>query len=629
MNASTANRPARSAAAIIRVDVLDGQGERLLAQDVLAGLERPDRPVGVEVVRQGDVDDVDVGSVEQRLVRAVRRAGSRGSGRSRPPARRSRLATADELAARRWRRAPRTIRGAMRPVRGCPSGAWSWPGIASVQGRSSIRPATARRARGLTPSGSCKSLSQTFEREEHKPCVVLELGQRSETVRRANLSAIVRELHERGPQSRSELVARTGLTRSAIRGLIGELVAAGLVSEERAAPLGTPGRPSPVVRPNPERRRRPRPRDRGRLAGGGRSSASAATSSSCIRVDRPPGHTSIDQVATDLGELAALVRARATRASIAARGRRRDRRRRPPGRRLRRDRPEPRLDATSRSASVSPRCFGQRRSRSPSPTTPTSAPSPRSGAGSPGAPTNVLFISGEVGVGGGLVVDGKPMTGVAGYAGEVGHIPVNPAGVPCRCGSIGCWETEIGERTPCLRQAGHPDGGGRAEVDAVLRDAAAGDPTALAALDRVGRWLGFGLAGLVNVFNPRLVVLGGLFGRIHPFVGDVVDARARPAHACRPRARSSGSSRRRSARTPRCSAPPSSPSSRSWPIRPPGSDRATACPRWPAPHDTRPSAQRRPSADCRAEAPVARMRHAASLRADPRRPRNALRRVVA
>ena len=53
-----------------------------------------------------------------------------------------------------------------------------------------------------------------------------EIGQRSETVRRANLSAIVRELHEQGPLSRSELVARTGLTRSAIRGLIGELVAA-------------------------------------------------------------------------------------------------------------------------------------------------------------------------------------------------------------------------------------------------------------------------------------------------------------------------------------------------------------------------------------------------------------------
>src|SRR5512147_1462189 len=77
------------------------------------------------------------------------------------------------------------------------------------------------------------------------------VGQRSETVRRANLSAIVRELHAGGPLSRSELVARTGLTRSAIRGLIGELAAADLVTEERAAPQGTPGRPSPVVSLNP------------------------------------------------------------------------------------------------------------------------------------------------------------------------------------------------------------------------------------------------------------------------------------------------------------------------------------------------------------------------------------------
>ena len=78
-----------------------------------------------------------------------------------------------------------------------------------------------------------------------------ELGQRSRTVRRSNLSAIARELHLNGPLSRSELVVRTGLTRSAIRGLIGELVAAGLVAEEGASSAGTPGRPSLVVRPEP------------------------------------------------------------------------------------------------------------------------------------------------------------------------------------------------------------------------------------------------------------------------------------------------------------------------------------------------------------------------------------------
>jgi hypothetical protein len=78
-----------------------------------------------------------------------------------------------------------------------------------------------------------------------------ELGHRSETVRRANLSAIIRELHASGPVSRSDLVARTGLTRSAIRGLIGELVAGDLAYEGPATLDGTPGRPSPLVRADP------------------------------------------------------------------------------------------------------------------------------------------------------------------------------------------------------------------------------------------------------------------------------------------------------------------------------------------------------------------------------------------
>jgi predicted NBD/HSP70 family sugar kinase len=136
---------------------------------------------------------------------------------------------------------------------------------------------------------------------------------------------------------------------------------------------------------------------------------------------------------------------------------------------------------------------------------------------------DVLYISAEVGVGGGIIVDGRPLTGVAGYGGEIGHIPVNPSGLPCRCGSLGCWETEIGEGA-LLRLAGQPVGGGRSAVDAVLRAAEVGDPTALAAIEHVGHWLGVGLAGLVNIFDPRLVVLGGRFARLAPYVGATVEA---------------------------------------------------------------------------------------------------------
>jgi predicted NBD/HSP70 family sugar kinase len=135
---------------------------------------------------------------------------------------------------------------------------------------------------------------------------------------------------------------------------------------------------------------------------------------------------------------------------------------------------------------------------------------------------NVLYISGEVGVGGGLLVGGRPLAGEAGYGGEIGHLPVNPTGSACGCGSLGCLETEVGEGA-LLRHAGHPATGGRLAVEAVLREAADGSPVALAALDQVGRWLGLGLAGLVNVLNPRLVVLGGLFGRIHPWIAVTIE----------------------------------------------------------------------------------------------------------
>jgi predicted NBD/HSP70 family sugar kinase len=355
-----------------------------------------------------------------------------------------------------------------------------------------------------------------------------ELGQRSETVRRANLSAIVRELHARGPLSRSELVARTGLTRSAIRGLIGELVAAGLVSEERATPLGTPGRPSPVVRPDPD----------GPVALALEIAVDSLAMAVVglggrvferVRVDRPREHSSVDAIAADLAELATIVRVpRRTRpllgVGVAVVG------------------------VVRRSdgfVSMAPNLgwrdvpLGERLARALDTTVPVSVANEADlGAlaelrrGAAVGVDDVLFISGEVGVGGGIIIDGKPLIGIAGYGGEVGHIPVNPNGAACQCGSIGCWETEVGEGA-LLARAGHPRGGGRGEVEAVLAEARAGSPKARAALDHVGRWLGVGLAGLVNVFNPRLIVLGGVFGRIHPVVAglveDELDRRALPA----------------------------------------------------------------------------------------------------
>ena len=69
---------------------------------------------------------------------------------------------------------------------------------------------------------------------------------------------------------------------------------------------------------------------------------------------------------------------------------------------------------------------------------------------------------------------------------------VNPDGVACRCGARGCWETEVG-RDVILRRAGAPAHAGTGGVEAVIEQAAAGSPDALAALSDVGRWLGIGL----------------------------------------------------------------------------------------------------------------------------------------
>jgi predicted NBD/HSP70 family sugar kinase len=142
---------------------------------------------------------------------------------------------------------------------------------------------------------------------------------------------------------------------------------------------------------------------------------------------------------------------------------------------------------------------------------------------------DLIYVSIGPGIGGGFVVGGQLRRGHSGYAGEVGHMPVNPAGMRCRCGSVGCWETEIGERALLVR-AGLSPTGGRRGVDRVLAAAALKEPLALEALTTSGRWLGIGLGGLINVLNPRLVVLGGLFGRIYPFMSNEVE-RAMRAHA--------------------------------------------------------------------------------------------------
>jgi predicted NBD/HSP70 family sugar kinase len=121
---------------------------------------------------------------------------------------------------------------------------------------------------------------------------------------------------------------------------------------------------------------------------------------------------------------------------------------------------------------------------------------------------NLLYLSGKIGVGGGLIVDGRQLAGSAGFAGEIGHMVLDPAGPSCHCGSTGCLETFVGDAA-LLRFSGRTAIPGRASVAALVADARAGDLTALGGIRTVGRWLGLGIANVVNLLNPEMVITGG------------------------------------------------------------------------------------------------------------------------
>ena len=136
--------------------------------------------------------------------------------------------------------------------------------------------------------------------------------------------------------------------------------------------------------------------------------------------------------------------------------------------------------------------------------------------------SDMVFVAGEVGIGGGVILGGRPFRGAGGYAGEVGHMSVDPKGRLCRCGRRGCWETEISDEAVMLATKA-PKG---ASLEQVLTAYATGERWAQPGLRRVGRSLGAGVANLVNIFNPELIVFGGavrhIFSATEPLVREAL-----------------------------------------------------------------------------------------------------------
>jgi predicted NBD/HSP70 family sugar kinase len=144
--------------------------------------------------------------------------------------------------------------------------------------------------------------------------------------------------------------------------------------------------------------------------------------------------------------------------------------------------------------------------------------------GSEARTPDLVYLTGEVGVGGGVMVDGHLLRGAGGLSGEVGHTALGDADAVCGCGRRGCWETVVG-LSALLRDAADPGDPVRdpardleARLAEIARRADDGDERTLAALHRVGTGLGTGAAVLINLFNPQVVILGGYFAVLGRFL---------------------------------------------------------------------------------------------------------------
>lgn len=127
-----------------------------------------------------------------------------------------------------------------------------------------------------------------------------------------------------------------------------------------------------------------------------------------------------------------------------------------------------------------------------------------------GGPSDFLYVSGEVGVGGGVIIGSELYLGPGGSAGELGHIVVHPDGPPCSCGGRGCLETFSGQEA-IFEAARIPSGTLAERTSLLLAALAAGEPLASQAVHDAGRYLGVALASSARLMDIEAVVLGGHF----------------------------------------------------------------------------------------------------------------------
>jgi len=323
--------------------------------------------------------------------------------------------------------------------------------------------------------------------------------------RRNNLSLLTSLVHHHGVLSRAQLTRHTGLNRSTIGTLIGQLVALGLVYETAPAGEGQVGRPSPEVHPSPSvAALAVNPEidavTIGLVSLGGKVQKKIRFETERIPSAREAVNIASAVIAGMRSELDASYRITGIGMAVPGLVNRDDGvvrhaphlgwRNEPVARMLSEATGYPCQAANDASLGAEAELlFG-------------------AGAGQ----GNLIYLNGGAsGIGGGIISDGQLLRGASGYAGELGHTFVRTGGKTCHCGATGCLETEVSQ-SRLLELAGLTRGD-TADLEKALANSSAAEVN-----DEVARqllYLGIALRNAVNIFNPEAIVLDGFLGTLH------------------------------------------------------------------------------------------------------------------
>ncbi|TYL45252.1 ROK family transcriptional regulator [Nocardioides sp. BGMRC 2183] len=336
-----------------------------------------------------------------------------------------------------------------------------------------------------------------------------------EQVRRRNTATVLRSLREDGPASRVELAARTGLARATVGTIVGALEETGVLRHHEQVRSGERGRPASRVT----------------LAGSGpvgigleinveHVAAVAVDLGGEVRLRRTRVVPSVAEASSTLVQIAREVATSLDEAGMWALGATVA----VPGL----------IEADERTVAWTPNLplagagvadaidavFGwQGRVRVSNDADCGALAELHHGAGR--GSRHLLYLTGDVGIGAGVVADGRLMRGATGFAGEVGHLPLGAPERRCGCGRHGCWEASVGLHALMARvdvPGPGADLGTAMRTAVVVAERARSDHEVRAGIAELGRWLGRGLGVVSGVLDPGVVVLGGYFEPLGPLV---------------------------------------------------------------------------------------------------------------